>query len=471
MQVIATAGHADHGKSTLVRALTGMEPGGNGTGDLGFGHRTLPSGACLAFVDVPGHERAIATMLAGAGPVPAAMIVVAADEGWQPQSAEHLAVLEALGIQHGVLVVTRADLADPVLALRQARGQLDRSGLRNVEWATVSPVTGEGMDSLVGALDRLAARLPVPPSDSPVRLWVDRAYTARDGGTFVTGTLPAGTISTGDVLALGNRPVKVREIECLGKRATSVSGVARVTVGLRGVLSGSVPRGTALVTPGRWTMTSSIHVRIAAGEASGRLARELVLHVGSAAVPVRLRPLGPDTAWLTLNHPLPLHVGERALLRDPARRLAAGVRILDVRPPALVRSGAGRARGRELASWPDRPGGDVVLRRHGLLRPGDLEVMGCTPPPEALRLNAGWVADPAHWEGLRERLRDELAGHAAAHPLAPGLPLEAARLRLGLPTRGLVAELVRPPLHIDGGRVYAPLSASHPAPHTSPPAE
>lgn len=345
-----------------------------------------------------------------------------------------------------------------MLALRQARGHLDRSGLRNVEWATVSAVTGEGMDSLVEALDRLAARLPVPSGDAPVRLWADHAYTTQDGCTVVTGTLPAGTIKAGDVLALGNRPVKVREVECMGERRRSVSGVARVTIGLRGVQSGSVPRGTALVTPGRWTRTSSIDVRIAAGEASGRLARELVLHVGSAAVPVRLRPLGPDTARLTLNHPLPLHVGERALLRDPSRRLVAGVRILDVRPPALVRRGAGRARARELASWPDRPGGDVVLRRHGLLRPRDLEVMGCTPPPEAVRLNAGWVADPAHWEGLKERLRDELAGHAAAHPLAPGLSLEAARLRLGLPTRGLVAELVRPPLRIDGGRVYAPHS-------------
>src|SRR6195256_2138145 len=153
MSVVATAGHVDHGKSTLVRALTGMEPDRwaeerrrGMTIDLGYAWMALPHGEKLAFVDVPGHERFVTNMLAGVGPVPAVMIVVAADEGWKPQSAEHLAAIDALGFQRGLLVVTRADLADPSLALRQARTHIERSSLRNVESVAVSGTTGEGLD-------------------------------------------------------------------------------------------------------------------------------------------------------------------------------------------------------------------------------------------------------------------------------------------------------------------------------------
>jgi selenocysteine-specific elongation factor len=463
MQVVATAGHVDHGKSALVRALTGMEPDRweqerrrGMTIDLGFAWATMPSGARLALVDVPGHERFVTTMLAGVGPVPAVMIVVAADEGWKPQSAEHLAAIDALGVRHGVLVVSRSDLADPGPALRQARAQIERSSLRNVESVAVSAVTGEGLGRLVAALDRLAARLPVPDPEAALRLWVDRSFTIDGSGTVVTGTLPAGTLREGDKLLLGTRTVQVRAVESLKERLQAVSGVARVAVNLRGVDRADAGRGMALVTPGRWTFTGCVDVRIGSAESSGRLAREMILHIGSAAVPVRLRPLGPDTARLTLNTPLPLHVGDRALLRDPGRRVVAGASVLDVRPPPLTRRGARAARARELASWPDRPGGELLLRRHGVLRPADLEVMGCASPPEALRLGAGWVADPHHWESLRTRLASELTRHAADHPLSPGIPLEAARLWLGLPTRRLVAELVRPPLRLAEGRVYGP---------------
>src|SRR5580658_1039635 len=169
MQVIATAGHVDHGKSTLVRALTGMEPDRWAeerrrglTIDLGFCWMTLPSGQRLAFVDVPGHERFVPNMLAGVGPVPAVLFTVAADEGWMPQSAEHLAVVDALGIRNGLLVITRSDLADPGPALAQASAELSRSSLGVPPAVAVSAVTGAGLADLVGALDRLAQGLPVP---------------------------------------------------------------------------------------------------------------------------------------------------------------------------------------------------------------------------------------------------------------------------------------------------------------------
>jgi selenocysteine-specific elongation factor len=253
--------------------------------------------------------------------------------------------------------------------------------------------------------------------------------------------------------------VRVDGIEAAGEPLERVGGVARVALVLRGVPRGRHGRGTALVAPGRWAHTTSVDVRTRFGEASGRLARQMVLHIGSAAVPVALRPLGPDTARLTLNTRLPLHVGDTALLRDPGRRAVAGVSVLDVRPPTLVRRGAAAARARELASWPDRPDGAQVLRRHGVLRRSDLAVMGCAAPPSALAIDEEWLADPGHWDGLRRRLTDELTAHGQANPTAPGLPLESARLRLGLPSRRLVTALALPPLHLRDGRVYGPVPA------------
>src|ERR1700743_2995859 len=159
MYVVATAGHVDHGKSTLVRALTGMEPDRwaeerrrGMTIDLGYAWMTLPGGEQLAFVDVPGHERFVPNMLAGLGPGPAVMFVVAADGGWMPQSAEHLAAVDALGVRHGLLAVTRADLADPAPAIRQARAEIARTSLVPVEAVAVSAVTGQGLDELRSAL-------------------------------------------------------------------------------------------------------------------------------------------------------------------------------------------------------------------------------------------------------------------------------------------------------------------------------
>src|SRR4051812_33388398 len=194
MYVVATAGHVDHGKSTLVRALTGMEPDRwaeerrrGMTIDLGFAWTTLGSGATVAFVDVPGHERFVPNMLAGVGPAPAALVVVAADEGWMPQSAEHLAALDALDVRHGLLAVTRADLADPGPALRRARAEIAATSLGAVPAVAVSGVTGAGLDELRTALDTLVAGLPPSDVGAPVRLWVDRSFTIRGAGTVVTG--------------------------------------------------------------------------------------------------------------------------------------------------------------------------------------------------------------------------------------------------------------------------------------------
>ena len=484
MQVIATAGHVDHGKSALVRALTGTDPDRwaeeqrRGLSiDLGFAWLTLPSGERLAFVDVPGHERFVPNMLAGIGPVPAVLFVVAADEGWMPQSAEHLAALDALGVRHGLLAVTRADLADPGPAAAAAASQIAATSLGPVECVAVSAVTGEGLPKLITALDRLAAGLPAPDPAAPVRLWVDRAFTITGSGTVVTGTLPAGTVRVGDemVLTPAMRPVRVRGVQSLGEPVTAVTGVARAALNLRGASQDSVSRGMALVQAGRWTLTDLIDVRLCAGRRPdtglASLPRALTLHAGSARTPARVRPLGDrGIARLTLSDPLPLHVGDRVLLRDPGAarrsrgRLAAagtgsapqgpaitGAIVLDPAPPPLARRGAAAAAARQLESWPDRPAAADLLRRHGLLRASTLLAMGVTehPPP----VTGEWLADPGRWAELAQCLAEAVTAHAARAPLAPGLTLEAARAALRLPDRRLVEALVKPPLTVRDGLV------------------
>ena len=211
MQVIATAGHVDHGKSTLIRALTGIEPDRLAeerrrglTIDLGFALTTLPSGQEVSFVDVPGHERFLGNMLAGLGPAPIVCFVVAADEGWQAQSSDHRDAVAALGIDQGLLVITRADLApEQVPAVTaQARAELAGTGLADAPVLAVSAVTGHGMEALRARLGALVAAARRPEAQDRVRLWVDRSFTVPGAGTVVTGTLAAGTLHREDRLTL-----------------------------------------------------------------------------------------------------------------------------------------------------------------------------------------------------------------------------------------------------------------------------
>jgi selenocysteine-specific elongation factor len=553
MYVVATAGHVDHGKSTLVRALTGMEPDRwaeerrrGMTIDLGYAWMTLPSadgrpageggpagkgrpaGEKLAFVDVPGHERFVPNMLAGLGPVPAVMFVVAADGGWMPQSAEHLAAVDALAVRHGILVITRADLADPGPATGRALAEIATTSLGRVEAVTVSAVTGQGLDELRAALGRLVSGLRGAPElaaadrgtavggaiglpsaqglvtsasaggAQSVRLWIDRSFTIKGAGTVVTGTLPAGTVRNGQELLLSPslQSVRVRGLQALGESVDQVAGAARVALNLRGVPADLPARGMALIEPGRWTLATELDVRITppAADPQPKFPPELLLHIGAARVRTRLRILGtadqlpagdqrptahqPPTAGQTsagdgegpgdrgggpgrgeaaiyarlrLREPLPLHVGDRVLLRDPgAAGLAIyGATVLDPAPPALARRGAGAAAVRELSAWPDLPTAADLLRRHKLLRAPQLAAAGLTDLPAAVA--GDWLADPAHWAALRAELPAVVADFCARDPLAPGMPAEAARASLKLPSRDLVTALVAGDIVQDGG--------------------
>ncbi|NPD04553.1 selenocysteine-specific translation elongation factor [Nocardioides sp. zg-1308] len=457
MHVVATAGHVDHGKSTLVEALTGTHPDRleeerrrGLTIELGYCWTEWADVGEVAFVDVPGHERFLTTMLAGVGPVPAALLVVAADDSWMPQAAEHLAALDALGVRHAVVAVTRSDLADPSAALARASAEVARTGLAGAPVLPVSARTGRGLDDLRSALAAMVAALPAPDPASDVRLWVDRRFAVRGSGTVVTGTLPAGTVRPGDSLALGEEVLRVRGVQALGRDRAEVSGVARVALNVSG-RTDALERGSALVTPDAWHHTRVVDVRLTG---PGEPPTAPMLHVGAADVTTHCRPLGDSLVRLTLDRPLPLRVGDRAVLRDPGRRLLWGADVLDPDPPRLRRRGAAVRRARQLATG--SPGLAGELERRGLVHADRLRRLGIARE-DAGQLEVGpWLVSPALAQALADRVPSLVEEHARAHPLDPGVPLAVLATRLRLPSSELVRAVVRAPLRIAEGRVVAP---------------
>jgi selenocysteine-specific elongation factor len=486
--VIATAGHVDHGKSTLVGALTGMEPDRWAeekkrglTIDLGFAWTTLPSGREIAFVDVPGHEKFLANMLAGLGPAPIACFVIAADKGWQAQSSDHRDAIAALGITRGLVVITRADIdPDAVETTRaQVSTQLRGTPLEDAPIVTVSATTGDGLPELITVLDEVTAAAEPPATSARVRLWIDRAFTIKGAGTVVTGTLTAGTLHTGDTLYLHgeavDRTATVRGLQSRNSSVAEVAPQARVAVNLRDTPAEDLHRGDALLTPDVWPIVEAFDVRRTMGEALNAGVRELMAHIGTAAVSVHLRAFDADHARITLERRLPLQVGDRIVLRAPgSRNVYAGLLVLDVDPPELSRRGAGARRGRELAERPVE--GDIlaevarrgaveraVLVRFGLAVPGE----GALPPE--VTVVGGWLVHEPARAAWVEATKSLVARELKARPMSEGVPIKAIaealrRTSLPLPesssgaaTRTLLATIiVRAGLETADGMVRPP---------------
>ena len=457
MRVIATAGHVDHGKSTLVRALTGMEPDRwaeerkrGMTIDLGYAWTQLDTGDMLAFVDVPGHQRFIANMLAGLGPAPAVLLVIAADEGWRRQTSEHLDAIDALGIEHGVLAVTRSDLAEPARVIADAQARLGQTTLAGVPAVAVSGRTGHGMAELRRTLADVVGALPPARGDGPVRLWIDRVFTVRGSGTVVTGTLGAGRIEQGQALQLNGRQVQVRGLEQLGVAAGAVEGTARVAVNLRGIDREQIHRGDCLLSPGDWRWTDAVDVRLRPVHAE--LGGEVMVHIGSAAVAARVRDLPGECARLLLRRPLPLRIGDKAVIRDPGQQVvAAGALVVDPDPPALARRGAAARRAAALVSGRAATAADQVGRR-GAVRRQDLQMLGVAlddsanglpedAPPGNVLSRGDWLISPEQWKRWKHDLLRIVDEHAERDPQRPAIPVESARRKLNVAEPALLTAL------------------------------
>lgn len=368
MRVVCTAGHVDHGKSTLVRTLTGMEPDRleeerrrGLTIELGFAWTDLASddpavpGQTVAFVDLPGHERFVPTMLAGAGAVEVALFVVAADEGWKPQSAEHLAILDLLGVDRGVVAVTKADAVSPDardLAVEEVRERLAGSVLAVAPVLPVSATTGAGLDGLRRALLAVCAAAGESEDRDRPRLWVDRSFSVRGAGTVVTGTLAGGRLRVGDDLAVlpGRRHGRVRGLQTLLRPVDEAGPGSRVAVNLASLDRSEIRRGDALGRAGQWRAATALEARVRAlpgGRVEARGAWHL--HVGSAERLVRVTTLlpgpveGSGDVRLELDRPLPLVAGDRFVLREAGRRATVGGGVvLDAHPPPRPRGAAAR---------------------------------------------------------------------------------------------------------------------------------
>jgi selenocysteine-specific elongation factor len=413
MRVVATAGHVDHGKSTLVLALTGMDPDRfteekqrGLTIDLGFAWTTLPSGNDVAFVDVPGHVRFLKNMLAGVGGVDACLFVVAATEGWKPQSEEHLRILELLGGRHGVIALTKVGLVDDEyveLARLDITDHVAGTFLDVAEIVAVDAPSNVGLGELRLALDRLLDGTPAAVDRDRPRLWIDRSFAAAGAGTVVTGTLTGGQLRVGDELVAlhgrGERGVRVRGLQSLGRPRDSIGPGSRTAVNLAGVHRDEIGRGDALVRPGQWhrtrTFDASLHVLASVDHDVSRRGA-FVAYIGSGEHAVRVRILSTGTlgpgddgfARLHLSNALPLTPGDHYVLRESGRsETVGGGEILDVDP--VVR--AARAH-------PDRSV-DRVVAEHGWITEAELERL----TGEHRDATAGrWVVDPDTLNAARE---------------------------------------------------------------------
>ncbi len=407
MTVIATAGHVDHGKSTLVLRLTGTDPDrwveekSRGlTIDLGFANTTLPSGRDLSFIDVPGHIRFLRNMLSGVGAVDGCLFVVAGTEGWKPQTEEHLRILSLLGLRHGVIALTKVDQIDDELfelAKMEIEEHVAGTFLEQAAVVGVSATEAIGIDELRDALDQVVDRVDRGQDRDVARLWVDRSFAPAGAGTVVTGTLTGGGISVGDQLELtpGARSVRIRGLQSHHNDLQTVEPGNRVAVNLTGVGHAEVNRGDVLVAPRAWHETSIVDAELEVlDDLDHPVSRRgaYLAYLGSGEFPARVRVLQQSeinpgekgSVRLYLDRPVPLLPGDRYVLRESGRdETVGGGQILDI-DPVLPASKAN----------PDRSIERLVAERGWVERDQLARLTGVDIDDAVASTVGGWVVDP-----------------------------------------------------------------------------
>jgi selenocysteine-specific elongation factor len=476
--VLGTAGHIDHGKTTLIRALTGVdcdrlveEKQRGITIVLGFAPIVLASGRRGGVVDVPGHERLVRTMIAGATGIDLAVVVVAADEGMMPQTREHLAILDLLGVSSGVIAVTKADLVDEELlelACDEIADGLDDTTLAGSPVIACSSVSGLGLDELRAALDRAVESLPRREVGQAFRLPVDRVFTLKGFGTIVTGTCVSGTVRRGEEVELlpGARRTRVRGIEVHGEASEQTAPSRRTAINLQGVATDEVPRGSQVVTPGRVCETSMVdlslryldsapaalapgsHVRFLTGTAEAIGIFDPVDDSGSDD---GIEPGWRGNAQIRLDRPVAVARGDQVILRriSPIVTIGGG-RVIDPQPRRLRRKRrAAHARLDRALAAPDAPLGDRLLALLDDAAPAPLPAadlarrMGV--PVADIRAALGTLADggralvlddasAAHADVLQRygpAIADTVDRYHREFPLRTGVPRNQLRTSLG----------------------------------------
>ncbi len=492
MRVIGTAGHVDHGKSTLVEALTGIDPDRlreekerEMTIDLGFAWLDLPSGEPVSIVDVPGHKDFIENMLAGVGGIDAALFVVAADEGIMPQTQEHLAILDLLEVDSGVVALTKLDLVQEPEWLELVEAEvaetLEETALENAAIVPVSARTGEGLDALQQALSQAVAGSPPRRDRGRPRLPVDRVFTISGFGTVVTGTLIDGALEVGQEIEIQPQGLgaRVRGLQTHKQKIERAVPGSRVAVNLSGVSKEKVQRGDVVTTPGWLRPTLLVDARLTYLSSASRPLRhnqELKFFIGAAEDMVHVRLLGDEMllpgeeGWvqLRLSSQLPVVKGDRFIVRRPSPPLTlGGGRIVDPYPgrrhrrfrPALIERLETLARGTPaeiLLQTLEHRGpltGKELARASGLSAETDEAIADLLASEQAVLLGAEPGASPpfgsklltsrSGWSALIEGVERELQAYHQTYPLRPGMPREALRGRLGLETRVFNAAMTR----------------------------
>jgi selenocysteine-specific elongation factor len=464
--VVGTAGHIDHGKSTLIKALTGIDPDRLAeekrrgmTIDLGFAHMRLPSGREAGIVDVPGHARFMRNMLAGAHGLDAALLVVAADEGVMPQTREHLDVLDLLEVKRGLVVLTKIDLVEAdwlELVRQEVRKTLEGTSLEGASAVAVSAATGDHLDELVTALDDVLAAAETRPDNGRPRLPIDRVFTMSGFGTVVTGTLVEGRLRVGDELQVmpGGRSVRIRGLQRHNEKVDSVGPGSRVAANLGGIDKDELARGDVLTTADSLRPTRRVDARIKVLASAGQPLRHgahVVLHTGTADVGGRVIVLEGDAiapgvegwAQLYLDRAVAVADGDRFVLRvpSPATTVAGGV-MVDVSPrkhprhdsavrESLVRRASGNVLQEELRKYP-RGVTVAALLKATVVPDADVEKL------QARRLGE-WMFSEDAWRSLATRADAELAAYHRAYPFRPGMAREELRSRLGVSTASFPA--------------------------------
>ena len=465
--VAGTAGHVDHGKSSLVRTLTGTDPDRlaeeqlrHMTIDLGFAELITPAGNRLHLVDVPGHERFVRNMLAGAGGIDLAILTIAADDGPMPQTREHLAILDLLGIEHGVVALSKCDLVDgewQAFVAESVRELLHGTYLADAEIVPVSSVTGAGLSEFRAALDRVLARIDRVQAASFPRLPIDRVFSSPGFGTVVTGTLQGATLRVGDRLEIlpGERMSRVRGLQTFGEAVERTQPGSRVAVNLTGLETSELGRGDVLTWPGMLhpALRLDAHVQIlSASERALQHNDEVIVFAGSSETPARAAVLDResiepgDAGWVQLRlfRPAVVLPRDRFILRrpSPAETIGGGV-ILELdaprhkrfQPPVIAR----------LTQLQAGDPGDVLLAWLGarFVTEAELKTQAATETIEGLlaanRLRCAgtggerWCAATPVFDAIVRQIFDTVDRYHADHPLEPGIPREMLVRDIGSP--------------------------------------